>query len=105
MVRDFIAIIFIIFLSSSLFAEGNLASQPTKLELEIRGDLSMNTTSFDLETGKYYKWIIESDGIEEMMLQAPDIFRNVWVSQIVIDEREIHGVNSLYGIEFDDEAK
>ena len=40
-----------------------------------------------------------------MMLQAPDIFRNVWVSQIVIDEREIHGVNSLYGIEFDDEGE
>ena len=105
MFRNFFTIIFICFLSFSLFAEGNLASQPTKLELEIRGDLSMNTTSFDLETGKYYKWIIESDGIEEMMLQAPDIFRNVWVSQIVIDEREIHGVNSLYGIEFDDEGE
>ena len=92
------------FLSLNAFAEGNLASQPTKLELEIKGDLSMSAYSFELETGKFYKWIIESDGIEEMMLQAPDIFRNVWVSQIVIDEREIHGVNSLYGIEFDDEG-
>ena len=99
-----ILIIFIFLFSSfNLFAEGNLASQPTKLELQIKGDLSMSAYSFELETGKFYKWIIESDGIEEMMLQAPDIFRNVWVSQIVIDEREIHGVNSLYGIEFDDE--
>ena len=105
MFKKIFTIIFIYSFSFSVFAEGNLASQPTKLELEIRGDLSMNTTSFDLETGKYYKWIIESDGIEEMMLQAPDIFRNVWVSQIVIDEREIHGVNSLYGIEFDDEGE
>ena len=105
MLRNIFAIIFITLFSFSSFAEGNLASQPTKLELEIRGDLSMNTTSFDLETGKYYKWIIKSDGIEEMMIQAPDIFRNVWVSQIVIDEREIHGVNSLYGIEFDDEGE
>tara|TARA_B100000965_G_scaffold291901_1_gene249705 strand:+ start:589 stop:999 length:411 start_codon:yes stop_codon:yes gene_type:complete len=100
-----ILLIFIFLFSSfNLFAEGNLASQPTKLELQIKGDLSMSAYSFELETGKFYKWIIESDGIEEMMLQAPDIFRNVWVSQIVIDEREIHGVNSLYGIEFDDEG-
>ena len=100
-----IFVIFILLFSSfNLFAEGNLASQPTKLELEIKGDLSMSAYSFELETGKFYKRVIESDGIEEMMLQAPDIFRNVWVSQIVIDEREIHGVNSLYGIEFDDEG-
>lgn len=104
MKKIFYIIVLSIFTSTSVLAEGNLAAKPTKLELEIRGDLTMSATSFELETGKYYKWIIESDGIEEMMLQAPDIFRNVWVSQIVIDEREIHGVNSLYGIEFDDEG-
>ena len=48
MFRNFFTIIFICFLSFSLFAEGNLASQPTKLELEIRGDLSMNTKSFSM---------------------------------------------------------
>ncbi len=101
----FLILIFGFFFASlNVFAEGNLASQPTKLELKIKGDLSMSSYSFELETGKFYKWVIESDGIEEMMIQAPDIFRNVWVSQIVIDEREIHGVNSLYGIEFDDEG-
>ena len=105
MFRNIFVIIFITLFSFSSFAEGNLASQPTKLELEIRGDLSMNTTSFDLETGKYYKWIIESDGIEEMMLQAPDIFRNVWIGQIVINDLEIHGANLIYGIEFDDEGE
>ena len=51
MFRNIFVIIFITLFSFSSFAEGNLASQPTKLELEIRGDLSMNTKSFDLETG------------------------------------------------------
>ena len=94
-----------VFINTSVLGKGNLATQTTKLELEMKGDLSFNPKEFNLETGKYYKWIIKSDGIEEMMIQAPDIFRNVWVSQIVIDEREIHGVNSLYGIEFDDEGE
>ena len=57
-----IFVIFILLFSSfNLFAEGNLASQPTKLELEIKGDLSMSAYSFELETGKFYKWVIESD--------------------------------------------
>ena len=87
------------------YAEGNLATQTTTLELDIKGDLTLEPKEFNLETGKYYKWIIRSDGIEEMMVQAPDIFRNVWVSQIVINDLEIHGSGGIYGIEFDDEGE
>ena len=86
-------------------AEGNLATQTTTLELDIKGDLTLEPKEFNLETGKYYKWIIRSDGIEEMMVQAPDIFRNVWVGQIVINDLEIHGSGGIYGIEFDDEGE
>ena len=93
------------FLSINVVAKGNLASQTTKLELDIKGDLSLEPKQFNLETGKYYKWIIRSDGIEEMMIQAPDIFRNVWIGQIVINDLEIHGANLIYGIEFDDEGE
>ena len=102
-----ILLIFIIctFFSINVVAKGNLATQTTKLELDIKGDLSLEPKQFNLETGKYYKWIIRSDGIEEMMVQAPDIFRNVWVSQIVINDIEIHGSNLIYGIEFDDEGE
>ena len=85
--------------------EGNLATQTTTLELDIKGDLTLEPKEFNLETGKYYKWIIRSDGIEEMMVQAPDIFRNVWVGQIVINDLEIHGSGGIYGIEFDDEGE
>ncbi len=94
-----------IFISLSVLGKGNLATQTTTLELDMKGDLSLTPKEFNLETGKYYKWIIRSDGIEEMMIQAPDIFRNVWIGQIVINDLEIHGANLIYGIEFDDEGE
>ncbi|MBG76545.1 MAG: hypothetical protein CMI98_01555 [Pelagibacteraceae bacterium] len=93
------------FIASGVLAKGNLATQTTTLELDMKGDLSLTPKEFNLETGKYYKWIIRSDGIEEMMIQAPDIFRNVWIGQIVINDLEIHGANLIYGIEFDDEGE
>jgi hypothetical protein len=86
-------------------AEGNLASQPTTLELAIDGrNLTFSATEYTLETGKYYRWVITSDGIEEIMVQAPDLFRNSWINQIVIDEVEVHAIGAIYGIEFDDEG-
>jgi hypothetical protein len=86
-------------------AEGNLASRPTTITLEIDGvALAFSETEYQLETGKYYKWEITSDGIEELMIQAPDLFRNSWINQIVIDEREVHTSGAIYGIEFDDEG-
>ena len=86
-------------------AEGNLASQPTEINLEIDGVmLSFSETEFELETGKYYRWAITSDGVEEVMIQAPDLFRNSWINQIIIDDREVHTSGSIYGIEFDDEG-
>ena len=97
--------IFFIFFFNQVSAEGNLATKTTKLEMEIKGDLTMHPKEFNIETGKYYKWVIKSDGIEEFMIQAPDVFRNVWISQIVINNIEIHGANFIYGIEFDDEGE
>lgn len=86
-------------------AEGNLASQPTELNLEIDGvSLAFSQTEFELETGKYYRWAITSDGVEEVMIQAPDLFRNSWINQIIIDEREVHTSGAIYGVEFDDEG-
>jgi hypothetical protein len=58
---------------------------------------------YELESGKYYKIEIESDGSAEIALTGPDFFRNVWVNEIVVNELEIRplGVESL---EFDDEG-
>jgi len=86
-------------------AEGNLASQPTTLELNIdTRELAFSQTEFELETGKYYIWSITHDGYEELMIQAPTLFRNSWINQVVINDLEVHTSGAIYGVEFDDEG-
>jgi hypothetical protein len=84
-------------------AEGNLASKPTKLApLVMNKDLSMSVKQYELTTGKYYRWQVESKGGEEFQLRAPDLFRNSWVDQIVTNGIEVKPMGGVYGIEFDD---
>ncbi len=86
-------------------AAGNLASQPTTLALSIdTRALAFSTTEFELETGKYYIWEITHDGYEELMIQAPDLFRNSWINQVIINDLEVHTSGAIYGVEFDDEG-
>ena len=91
--------------TSALFAEGNLASKATRLpDMKIdSADLTLSETSFELETGKYYRWRIIHDGGEEFQILAPDLFRNSWISQVVIDDLEVKPLG-LHSIEFDDEG-
>lgn len=92
-------------ISGPALAEGNLASQPTTLELSIdTTTLTFSETEFELETGKYYHWQITHDGLEELMIQAPELFRNSWINQIVINDLEVHTSGAFYGVEFDDEG-
>ena len=91
--------------AGAALAEGNLASRATRLEpLQIKGDLTFEPKEFQLETGKYYRWRIESDGGDEFMIQAPELFRNVWINQIVVNDLEVHTSGAIYGVEFDDEG-
>jgi hypothetical protein len=85
-------------------SEGNLASQPKRLEpLVLGADLSISVNEYQLETGKYYRWQIESMGGEEFLVQAPELFRTSWINQIVISDIEVKPVaGGIYGIEFDD---
>ena len=86
-------------------AEGNLASRPERLETLLLGaDLSFSVKEYQLETGEYYRWRIESQGGEEFMVRAPDLFRNAWIEQVVINDVELHPGGGFYGIEFDDEG-
>ena len=92
-------------MAGAALAEGNLASRATRLEpLQIKGDLTFEPKEFQLETGKYYRWRIESDGGDEFMIQAPELFRNVWINQIVVNDLEVHTSGAIYGVEFDDEG-
>lgn len=91
---------------SAAQAEGNFASQPTELEpLVMSGaDLTFSVTEYTLETGKYYKWRIESDGLEEFRVNAPELWRASWINQVVINDIEVKPLGAIYGVEFDDEG-
>jgi uncharacterized cupredoxin-like copper-binding protein len=85
-------------------AEGNLASRPTDLpELLLKGDLTMSQTEYMLETGKFYRIHISSDGVEEFAWMSPELFRNSWVDQIVVNDLEVKTFG-IYSLEFDDEG-
>ncbi len=75
------------------YAAGNLAQIPaTRLELVVdTRKMAFSQVEFELETGKYYRLTIISDGIEQVFFRAPDLFRNIWVNQMVAGGREIHG--------------
>ena len=85
-------------------AEGNLASRATELELNINTvDLTFSQTEFQLETGKYYILHVTSDGAEEIQVVAPELWRNSWINQVVVNDLETTPYG-LYSIEFDDEG-
>lgn len=56
---------------------------------------------YTLQSGGYYRIEITSDGTQEIAVEGPGFFRNVWVNEIVINDLEVRplGVDS---IEFDD---
>lgn len=90
--------------SFPLLAEGNLASKPIDLpDLMLSGDLTMSQTEYQLETGKYYRINISSDGQEEFAWMAPELFRNSWLNQIVVNDLEVKAYG-VYSLEFDAEG-
>lgn len=89
--------------SSAAWAEGNLAVRAERLpELMIDGGKGFSVTAYEIETGKYYRWRIESDGRDEYKLLAPELMRNVWVDQVSIEDKEVKPLGGLYAVEFDD---
>ncbi|WP_238368533.1 hypothetical protein [Mesobacterium pallidum] len=66
-------------------------------------ELTLSVSEFELETGKYYRWRIVHDGGEEFQILAPDLFRNSWINQVVIEDLEVQPFG-IYAIEFDDEG-
>jgi hypothetical protein len=83
-------------------AKGNLASRPVNLpRLVFDGNLAFSVKEIKLETGVFYRWQIESKGGEEFQFFAPELWRNSWVDQIVINDVEIK-VQTPYSFEFDE---
>lgn len=92
----------LVFTPALAVAEGNLAADGEDLTLEINTiDLKFSQNEWQLETGQYYRIDITSDGNEEIQVVAPELFRNAWINQIVVNDLEVK-TYGLYSIEFDD---
>jgi hypothetical protein len=94
-----------VFVACGAQAAGNLASKPTQLALKANtAKLTFSQTKFELETGKYYKLTITSDGIEEIDLRAPALWENSWVNQLEINDVDVF-VKGDFHIGFDSDGE
>ena len=86
-------------------AEGDPTWRATRLEpllLDAREGFSIRR--YEIETGVYYRWRIESDGLEEYRLLAPELFRQSWIDRVVIEDREVIPVG-LHSVGLEDEGE
>jgi hypothetical protein len=58
---------------------------------------------YRLLSGGYYRIDITSDGTQEIAIEGPGLFRNVWINEVVINDLEVRPLG-LDSIEFDDEG-
>lgn len=64
---------------------------------------AVNQTDFELISGQGYRWKITSAaGLEYKFVT--DLFRNVWMNQIVINDLEVHMNGAPAWLEFDSEG-
>ena len=85
-------------------AKGDLATRATRLEPLILGgdesDFSMSVKEYRIETGKYYRWKIVSGGKREYNIVAPEFWRNTWIRQVAVGDKEIK-TSVLEELDFD----
>lgn len=92
-------------LAGSAEAAGNLTQRATRLpQLVIDKELNFSIKSYEVTTGTYYRWTIESKAGDEFMLVAPELFQNSWIDQVSIGGIEVHGAPTIRGIEFDEDG-
>lgn len=58
---------------------------------------------YQLLAGGYYRIDIVSDGTQEIAVAGPELFRSVWIDEVVINEIEVRPLG-LDSLEFDDEG-
>lgn len=86
----------------SVQAKGNITKRAKRLpQLELDALKGFSRKTYEIETGVYYRWRITSDGKEEYKLLAPKLFRNSWIDQVSIEDKEVKPLG-LYAVEFDD---
>lgn len=79
----------------------DVTRRATRLEpLVLNAADGFSIKRYELEAGVYYRWRIQSDGLEEYKLLAPDFFRESWIDQVVVEGLEVKPMG-LHAIEFD----
>jgi hypothetical protein len=76
-------------------------SNRTDLEpINLSAGVLNSAGEYTLMSGGYYRMDVNSDGTQEISIEGPAFFRNVWINEIVINDIEVRplGVDSL---EFD----
>ncbi|WP_233713006.1 hypothetical protein [Amaricoccus solimangrovi] len=72
--------------------------------VELTAGAMKSAGTYELNAGGYYRIDVKSDGTAETAVEGPDLFRNVWVNEVVINDIEIRPLG-LDSIEFDDEGE
>lgn len=97
-----LSIVGLLLSGSPVLAAGNLAANGVKLELKIdTKNLKFSQNEFDLETGKYYRMDISVEDADDTAFMAPELWRNSWINQIVVNDLELKTQNP-YSLEWDD---
>lgn len=104
-IRSLVASIILVCLADQVAAEGDPTRRAERMEpLVLDAATGFSVTRYEVETGVYYRWRIESDGLEEYKLLAPGLFRESWIDQVVIEDKEIKPFG-LHAVEFDNEGE
>ncbi len=102
--RSLVASVILVCLAGYVAAEGDPTRRAERMEpLVLDAAAGFSVTRYEVETGVYYRWRIESDGLEEYKLLAPGLFRESWIDQVVIEDKEIKPFG-LHAVEFDNEG-
>ena len=96
-----LSIVALLISGAPALAAGNLAANGEKLELKIDTEnLKFSQSEFDLETGKFYRMDITVDDADDTAFMAPELWRNVWINQIVVNDLELK-TQVPYSLEWD----
>ena len=83
-------------------AKGRTTLPDLVLGEENGSDYAVSQKDYELESGKAYQLDIVSKGGKEYKFFSPELFRHIWINQIVINHLEIHGPGSPHHLEWDD---
>ena len=105
MIRRIIATSLLWLAASHAAAGDDPTRRAVRLEpLALSATEGFSVKAYTLDSGVYYRWRIVSDGLEEYKLLAPELFRQSWIDQVVIEDKEVKPYG-LYAVEFDDDGE